>query len=399
MSRIHNHILWILCFCSFVANAQSFKSKAAIEPVSQTGFYAISITPELSSYLKSDCSDLRIVDEKENAVPYIVRSNLPFIKPASYKLFKIISNELADSGRSTIIIENPDKEKINDFFLKIKNASVSRTIDLSGSDDKSHWFSITENIYLEKKFVTDDDSYMENIDFPLSSYHYFRLTIYNGKNDPLNIISAGRYIGEEQKTISPIIENPLLKFSQKDSNHVSYITLFNPNLYHVGFVSMHLKAPKFFKRDVEMIASGETLGNFIISSDSVFQFNLPVFKDSLFEIRINNEDNPPLVVASVSTGQEPKKVIAYLEAGVHYILQLNNDSVAAPHYDLQSFADSISSNVPEVKLSNIENLLTPTAPVSNNFFKQAWVWPVIIFVLILLVLFTLRLSKEVEKKN
>ena len=399
MSRIHNYFLLILCFCSFIAEAQSFKSKAAIEPVAQTGFYSISVTPGLSSYLKTDFRDLRILDEKENAIPYIIRSNLPFIKPASYKSFKIISNELSDSGRSILIIENPDKEKINNFFLKIKNASVSRTIDMSGSEDKSHWFSITENIYLEKRFVTDDDSYIENIDFPLSSYHYLRLAIYNGKNDPLNIISAGRFIGEEQKSISPIIENPLLKFSQKDSNHVSYITLFNPKLYHVAFISMHLKAPKFFKRDVEIISANEALGNFIISSDSVFQFNLPAFKDSVFEIRINNGDNPPLTITSVSTGQEPKKIIAYLETGAHYTLQLNNDSIAAPHYDLQNFTDSISYNVPEAKLASIENLLTPIAPTPKNFFKQAWVWPVIIFVLILLVLFTLKLSKEVGKRN
>ena len=54
MSRIHNYILWILCVCSFIAKAQPFKNKAAIEPVAQTGFYAIPVTPELSSFLKTD---------------------------------------------------------------------------------------------------------------------------------------------------------------------------------------------------------------------------------------------------------------------------------------------------------------------------------------------------------
>jgi hypothetical protein len=401
MSKIRNHIIWIsfICFC-INAEAQQFKNKAAIDIVAKAGFYSLPITPELSSYVKTDFGDLRILDEKGNAVPYIIKSSLPLIKPAEYKPLEILSNEWSDSGRNIVIIENNSSEKISDFLLKIKNASVSRTIDLSGSDDKLHWFSITENGLLEKKFITDDDSYMEDIEFPLSSYHYFRLTIYNGKNDPLNIISAGRYSGEVIKSATLVVANPFLKYAQKDSSdHISYITIFNPKLYHVGYISLYVKGPKFFKRNVDIVAKHESIGNFCISSDSVFNFYLPAFKDSAFEIRIENGDNPPLAITSVVTGQETKKAIAYLEANAHYILALNNDSISAPKYDLQDFKDSISPDVPELKISNVE-LITKKETVENkNIFNQAWIWPVMFFVLLLLTFFTLKLLKDVSKKS
>lgn len=394
-------MIWILCLCFCMnAEAQQFKYKAAIDLVTKTGFYSLPITPEQSCYLKTDFSDLRILDEKGNAVPYIIKSSLPIIKPAEYKQLEIFSNELSDSGRSIVIIENNSSEKISDFLLKIKNASVSRAIGLSGSDDKLHWFSITENGLLEKKFITDDDSYMENIEFPLSSYRYFRLTIYNGKNDPLNIISAGRYSGEEIKSGAPVVANPFLTYAQKDSgNHVSYITILNPKLYHIGYVSLHVKGPKFFKRNVDIVAKHESIGNFYISSDSVFYFYLPAFKDPVFEIRIDNGDNPPLAITSVATGQETKKVIAYLEANAHYNLALNNDNVSTPQYDLQNFKDSIPSDVPEMKISDIESVSQKPAAETKNVFNQAWIWSVMFFILLLLMFFTLKLLKDVSKKS
>jgi len=401
MSGTRNYIIPILCIFLFIgAEAQNYKNKADIELVDRTGFYSVAITPGVSRYLKTDFRDLRIVDEKGNAVPYIIKRSLPTIKPAEFKIFNIISNELADSGSSIMIIENSGKEKIADFYLKIKNASVSRKIDLNGSDDMRHWFSITENLMLEKKFITDDDSYFEKIDFPLSTYQYFRLTIYNGKNDPLKIISAGRYSGESLKTTAPFIENPMLKFAQKDSsNHVCYITVFNPEQYHVNNISIHIKGPKFFKRDVDVVAAGVTLGNFMVSSDSLFHFNLPAFKDSVFEIKVYNGDNPPLKITSVSTGQEIKKAIAYLESGMHYSLQMNSESAIMPHYDLQNFKDSISADVPEIKISNIEGFANKSVGENKSIFKQTWVWPIIFIVLLVLTFFTLRLLKDVSKKN
>jgi hypothetical protein len=395
-----NSLLLLGFFCCFFLNAQTFKNKATIEPVAQTGFYAISITPELSSYVKTDFRDLRIVDDKGNAVPYIIKKIIPHIQPAEFEALNIVSNEIADSGRNSIIIESNVHEKISDLFIKIKNTSTSRMIDLSGSDDKQHWFSVSENIMLERRFVTDDDNYIEKIAFPLSSYQYYKITIYNGKNDPLNVLQVGNYIGKKNTDAVSLVENPPLTFEQKDSSdHFSYIKIKNPERFHVGHITVHLKSPKYFKRDIDIISAENGIGSFTISSDSVFQFYLPAINDSVFKIRINNGDNPPLAVTAIATAQDSNKAIAYLQANTHYTLELNNDSVSAPHYDLQNFKDSISFDAPELKLSAIQQTEMQTQKIATNPFQQWWMWPVIILVLLTLVMFTVRLLKDVEKKN
>lgn len=75
--RKNNIIILIsLAFCATAA-AQNFSVKGLLNAVEKNGFYTIDVTPELSSYIANDFRDLRIADDKEKFVPYIVRSAQP----------------------------------------------------------------------------------------------------------------------------------------------------------------------------------------------------------------------------------------------------------------------------------------------------------------------------------
>ena len=61
MRKIQSKWICILLFLlSGTAGAQTFNYNADLDSVDQSGFYAFSITPELSSMLKTDFRDLRI---------------------------------------------------------------------------------------------------------------------------------------------------------------------------------------------------------------------------------------------------------------------------------------------------------------------------------------------------
>lgn len=391
-------LMWIGLYIP--AFGQTFGYKAELDTVSKTGFYAIAFKPKLSRFTMVDLRDLRILDEKGNAVPYIIKSTLPLFDSVNYQPLKIISNELSDSGSSIVVIENRMSIKFTDFSLQIKNAVVSRTIDLSGSDDHVHWFSIKENVQLDGGQFTGNDNYFEDIDFPISSYRYFKLVIHNGKNDPLNIISAGRFLKSTGKKLIPYSENPRLKWTEIDSSdHFSYVIIDNPELYQVGYIQLEVEGPRYFKRHVDILSSCRSLGDFTIVADSVFTFYLPVFKDSVWQIRIENGDNPPLKLRSVSTGLEIKKIVAYFHANSRYDMVMNSLNAPLPEYDLQSFRDSIPFDLPEIKISEIEPITDKNAKTEKVFFKQVWVWPVILMILLLLGYFTYRLSRDVAGKR
>jgi hypothetical protein len=377
--------------------AQSFKNKANIDSVIQSGFYAIQVNPQLSSLVRTDFSDLRIVDSKGTTIPYLLGSDIPMMDSDLFKPLKILKNFINDSGQSVLIIENAPDGKMDGFYIRLRNAAVSRTINLSGSNDAKKWYSIVENVDLEKRFIQDRDSFQEFISFPLSSYKYFRVIIYNGKNDPLDIMSVQKLIQSNLTGKHDLIKNPLNSFTKKDSNKITLLTIDNSQNFHISNVLFKVKAPRFYKRQVDVVVGGTLAGNFIISSDSVVNLNLPVFNDSVFTIRIYNEDNPPLEITALSTAQNDERIITFLESGKNYEFEMTSADAGFPHYDLVSFKDSIPKNIKEVGFSGVSKI-SIVVKESKDYFKQVWLWPSLIFALIVMGLFTYRLTKDIAKR-
>jgi hypothetical protein len=376
--------------------------------VNKTGFYSIAVTPELSSYIKTDFSDLRVVDADGKQAEYLIHHvGSPSVSDSTvYKQMNIVSKKETDSGSTITIIENNLKEKISSIALLIGNASVSRTANLSGSDDKKKWFSIWENISLNQKYVSDTDKYAEILDFPMVSYRYIKLVIYNGKNYPLNIISAGRYVGNDNgikisHIDNPSIQNPNVHFFQKDSSDgYSYVNVHDSIPFQIDRISFAITGPKFFKRDAELVIP-YTYGanaNFTLLSNSVFNLDVPVFKAKDWLIKIYNGDNPPLKITGISTYQQEKNIVTWLDSGKTYHLEMDNPNAVAPQYDLQMFKDSIPKNVIPLAYKSIDSIVIETTPKDTSVFKQSWLWAVIVLVLAVLVYFTWQLTKEVAKK-
>jgi hypothetical protein len=349
--------------------------------------------------LKTDFRDLRISDKMGNPVPWLAAGNLPVLRPELLKTLDIVQNSTTDSGRTVLIVRNDPKDQIDGFYIRFRNAAVSRTINLSGSHDGNKWYSIIENVSLEKRFIQDHDSFLENISFPLSSYTFYRVIIYNGKNDPLDILSVQKPIHSGSQLLQVLVENPPLTFTRKDSNKITRIRMENPRRFHISRLGIRVRAPRFFKRQVDITANDLPVGNFTISTDSVIRLNIPMLNDSVLTIQIYNEDNPPLDISSISTSQDAEQIVAWLDSGKNYLIEMKSADAQAPHYDLINFKDSIPKNIKHTGVSNIVFVPALRTVPPNDLFKKSWLWVTLGIVLLVLALFTIRLTKEMGKRT
>lgn len=401
MRIIHHKLALVICLLSSLCLKAQFKSSAVLGPVTKTGFYAVAVTPELSGYIKTDFSDLRVVDDAGKQAAYIIQRRFgTSVKDTSvYKPLSIITKQQADSGKTIVVIANPTASKLQSVALLIGNASVNRTANISGSNDDNHWYSIAENVSLERKFITDTDRYAQIVTFPLVSYRFIRLVIYNGKNDPLNIISAGRYQDYTYKTVYPFVVNPVVNYIQRDSSDgYSYVDVHGNLPYHTDKVVLTVKGPRFFKREAEVLVPYSTGAGFTLQSDTVFNLEMPVFATANWRIGIYNGDNPPLKITGISTYQQSKNIVAWLDSGKAYHLEMNNATAVAPRYDLQAFKDSIPVGITTLQYGKIETLVALTAN-TNSYFKQWWLWAIVIAILAGLSFFSWQLTKEMAKKQ
>ena len=393
-----NILILVIFSCCGTAAAQHFSIRGRLDTITASGFYSIEITPELSTYVEDDFRDLRIAEAAGKFIPYILRTASPSFSTQDYLKLPVIKNELADSGRTVLILQNNTQQKINHINLLLRNAAVTRTAAISGSDDMHQWFTIDEDIYLQKAFITDSDRYVQTIQFPASSYKYLKIIIDNRKNNPLNIIEAGINTNVVTAVSQPYIKNPSPAFHQNDSaDNITYLHVHQYAFYHIERIRLAIKAPHLYKRDMDVVTS-KGIASFELLSGKEQYFEIPSFNDTNFVIKIYNGDNPPLQIDTVVTEQENTQAVAYLEAGRNYFLFMNDSSVAKPIYDLKQFKDSIGYNIPSLHILSFEKLHT-AQPAGNTLFSKKWIWPAIIFMLAALVFFTLRLTREVNKRN
>ena len=386
-------------------NAQQFKYTAALDEVGISGFYAIPISPLLSSFIKTDFSDLRIADQNDRWVPHILQQGNSTLEEHLFTSFPILQNTVNDSGKNLLVVENTKPGGINNLKLVLKNAAVNRSAILSGSYNRQDWYIIDDNIMISRSHEAIKDEYVQEINLPLIKYRYLKLVVDNIHNDPLLITKAGFYALPNYKKPAAYQVNPAPLFTQKDSNNYSYIEVKQENNYQFDKISIRASGARFYSRDVQICLPdygvnkiprpGFVIGNFKLTPAVTIVYYLSKTNAPLFYIVIKNGDNPPLKVENIRTELQTVSLVAYLEKGKKYNLAFGDSIAAFPDYDLQAFKDSITIQR-KLKYGNI-HVITKNKANTNSNNKNWWIWPSIIIAGLVLASLTFRLTADINK--
>jgi hypothetical protein len=398
----------LLCFrCG--AQTTGYKNFCLLDTVRNAGFYNIALTPEINAHIKTDYSDIRIVNKEGKWVPHL------FVLPANIihqdiAAFSLPYEIMANSKVNTIVTIKSARELTSNIGLTIKNTAAKRFCTLSGSDDKKNWFVINDSILLNSSAERDSAVNTIRIDFPPSSYQYFRIIIFNDNKDPFNIrnIVQESHAGLPKIPVGRMIQNPAPTIIQKDSGKISYVKIIQQKAYHLNNISFKLSGPKYFYRQADLyipyrdISSfsnpGKLIQSFTVSNNSTLQFKLPLINPGVFYLMINNDDNLPLIVNNINTASDYSYLVAYLEKGDGYKLIMDNPAATKPAYDLSHLNNAISSDsnqtlsTGEIIAAN-EKIIPAVIPKNKKWL----LWTAIAVILLLLLFFTKKMITEVDK--
>lgn len=380
--------------------AQSrFAYRTALGPVSQTGFYTIPLPPRLvASCSTQNLFDLRIEEDGGGAVPYILQTDLPAVTAGSFTSYPILSNAKRDSS-TELVISNEGGGPISSLLFVIKNASATRTAILSGSDNRQEWFVIDEAIALEQSGTQSGDRFIQAVFFPLSRYRYFKLILRDKGLLPLNILQAGAY--KNLSYAGKYISVPVRTTRQTDStDHTTYLRILFDNPYKTDKLTIGVKRPTLYKRSMEILAKEQ--GNYIPAGEGELNPGKHSFlfaaKTAELLVKIYNGDNPPLQIDSVAVFQVNQQLVAQLEKDKKYFILTGNAAAVKPDYDLAFFTDSISSQRPEIAVGPVVKNPVPAAAQPGTGNSKLLLWLIIGTVLLILLVLTVRMSKEIGKR-
>ncbi len=413
-----NLILMVSLCCGTSAQTQHFKYMAAIDSARQSGFYNILITPAMNAHLKTDYSDLRIVNKTGKWVPHLLQ--LADDEAESYGHVTLdlpIVKKLNNTSFSEITVRSSEAE-ISDLSLQISNTEAVRTATLTGSNDSTNWFIINDSIQILPERNTQDNLSHCSISFPPSSYLFYKLYINNKQKAPFQIIRIATSVKKKRKTalaFTPLTKNPTPTFSQKDSGRLSIIKITQQQPFHVERIEFQIDAGNYFSREVDLVVPKKnspslfdpslikqsfTLTNAIAHTTyiEVFAFNVEAINDSVFYLIVKNEDNLPLTIKQINTYSTRRTITAYLEKGAAYSLIFNNEAATMPNYDLQYMTVSLKEPIPYLQTGSVQAIATNPFEASKTRF--AWmIWLCIISAGAILSFFTYRLVKEMNKNT
>lgn len=369
------------------------------------GWNRIQLADEMYSKINPSLSDIRIFgitsSPKKDTIemPYVVNV-VPKVEEAFHE-FRII-NRYTEGNTTSFIVQPQQSEAINYIDLEFDEKNFDWKVSIEGSEDKVDWKPILQNARVMSIQNNDANFKYTHLDFPLSEYKYFRITV-NAKDCKLTVakirkkiesIAATRNFQKvlAQKTIVQKKET-LIQFSLTDAIPISELSfeVLSPQQYYrpmslcYTYDSVQSDKGVIFQRQNLFNGSISSLGSSKISfANTIAQH---------FEIKIYNEDNQPLDFIVKSVSGEPYSLISNFTKADQYFICYGNDTINAPSYDLKYFANPTDVRYNLVRLGETvtKNKVVAKTPHDRN---KKLLWVVIVATVLLLGAFTIKMLKE-----
>lgn len=399
-----------LALLNFVCSAQPFVAETELAPVVNDGFYNIQLTPEESKYLNHRFTNIRIFDDGNKEVPYLLRVDAPHDLTEVFREYKIIEKSQTKNCCTSVILSNPDQRLLNNIHLVVRNADVTKEATLLGSDDRVNWFALKEYFILAPAKNTQGTFDIKIVDFPLSNYEYYSLRINDSTSAPLNILTAGYF--EVEKENGRYTEITIAKQVKADSakEKKTYLRIHFNGSQTVDKFELTMKGAPFFQRRAMLyipktrnLKGGKTetyndpVREIEITSKRPTSLELPALKVNELLIIINNEDNPALELDEFKAYQLNRYLTAWLSSGTQYSVKVGPQNLDAPVYDISFFKDSIPNNAEVLQMGVLNfNTSEQTSPEATVFTTKAFIWVAVILVIVILGFMSVRLLNEAK---
>ena len=407
--KLNKFIILLLSINSLFAQQNT---TAKIKSVKENGLHKIILPSEIRSFSQEDLRDFRIYDAKNKEVPYFIILDKNQATASGFLEFKLISKSVIPRKKTIIIVETP-KNTIDEIVLSIANSVVTKSFDISGSNDQKEWFGLINNTRVFNLQSAKGLSVFKTLKLPLSSYKYLKIEFDDKKTLPINVLKIGVFAN---KIINSNVQEILPKSSvvtQYTSQKKSGIRVIFDNKQIVNQILFNISSPNLYKRQGRIYLNKirevkhktetyhKTISTFELNSDLKKPIKIQEFFEKEFFIEIENEDNQPLVFSDIRFFQDQVAIITDLKAGEEYNIKTGNPKAIAPQYDLENFKSKMANNLPETTIYKINRQNSNTISVEKkSIWQQTWfMWLCIALGGISIFYYTVKLVKDMKNKE
>ena len=399
-------LLAILAVAS--ASAQTLSGKIA--PVEAEGLHSIMLPREIRSHSSPDLRDLRIFDGKKKEVPYFINDGTGKNTSEQFIEYPIVDRKT--EGKTSSYTIDVGGRKLYGLSLTMNNSDTEKLYDLSGSNDLTAWFGISNRNVLARMADGRQTTVTTNISFPLSAYRYLKLTLHDSLSLPINIVRAGNMKVEPALRREINFNAKVLDIAQFKTEKKTVVKVAFANREIIDKIMFVIDGPKYYRRHVTVYQKArrkyrrkwqeyeKVLCEFELSSENIPFATVPQFCEKEFYIRIDNRDNQPLGIRQVSFAQNAVFAVADLKPGENYTVETGNRKLDFPDYDLSGLDINVHS-LPAAYIGKLQPVTRPTAKAKSaaSLWQQPWfLWLCIGVGAVAIAYFTTSLVKDMKRE-
>lgn len=386
--------------------------KAQLLPVGSDGFYAIDLSAEILGGASPDLSDVRILDGNGKEVAWLLKED---IEQNSNNEFIPFQTEIISEQLKTDLLIDTKGKPLSSFILQIKNADADKNAFLLGSNDRKNWFVVKEHLLLTNTSSPNRTNAFLNLEFPLSDYQYYKLSVNDSLSAPLNVIGVG-IVKNESYYKKQIVDIPVKKYAIGEEGKYTDLEIIFPFKYQIEGIVFYISYPQYYNRDIKLYlpATKRSFTKKRLLKDREHDYMPGYYEETLsadngnpvtigynqytdtLKMSIYNGDDQPLTIDSVKAYTSKLYLIAGLKKGNTYTLTYGDKKASFPNYDL-SFGKQLPDSIQHISVVNIEQLSVPQQPGSDKwlfFFKTYGVWLVIAFVIVQILLMVRKIVRQ-----
>lgn len=398
----------IFMLTGFLANAQTdnFQFKRKLSGFENGKWVKIILPNEMFGKLNTNFSDLRIfgITAENDTVqaPYFLK------RPKGKQSVKAVNFERINSSKDEngyyFTFKLTENQPINKIKLKFKNPNFNWKVSLEGSHNQQKWFSILEDYRILSIQNETVDYHFTTLDFPKSSYNYFRVFI-KTKSKP-EFVSARLDLKNETK---PTYRNYTVNsFAQKEKGKQTKIDIHLKQPVPVSYLKFQVNADFDYYRPIRLTYLSDSvktvtgwhynyrsLTTGVLSSveKNAFTFPSKIVQD--LRITIDNADNSPLNIKTAQVKGFVHQLIARFPEKADYFLAYGNPKAHKPVYDIARFKNKIPHNLQTLKLGEEIRVADKKQSTRTSLFtNKYWLWGIIIAIVLLLGFLTIGMMRK-----
>ncbi|MBL4586719.1 MAG: DUF3999 family protein [Flavobacteriales bacterium] len=351
--KVNLILFFTLLYLTAFGQLKNYECAQELTGVSEQ-WHTVILPDSVFKNVSNSLSDIRIIGIRATndtvEVPYILQISEEKIERKEIGFKKL--NRSNNAKGHFFTFEIPTETPINRIILSFDEDNFDRKIQLEGSNGQREWFGIVVNYRIVSIKNELTDYRFTTVKFPRSKYRYLRLLI-KGKDDPklleAKIIDRKTILGEHRtySTNSLKIEQN----KRKDRTLVSAKMEFHARIDRMEIkvadtIDFYRPVTIQYATDSIKTADGwkwryTTLTTGTLSSLEENTFSFPGRITDRIRILINDGDNEPLSVKSITVKGRVHTLMARFPQAKSYHLLYGNRLASAPNYDLDHFPDRI----------------------------------------------------------